>query len=742
MRRLTGAALLAIILCLFFSGAGAEKLTAVLPVAGGSAQIEAAEIEGEKWLMLPAFASFDSLSLLLDGQEAFLEGDSQKEHATVLDAQGEAVMEIGVMQSENLRSLFLFSDDPVHQGRAYIDGSSGHTDSATGSLVMVDSQGRITHAAGIERLRGRGNLTWEEAKKPYSLKLDARVDLLAIGQPSKNWVLLADAIDVSLIRNIMTLDLARELGIASTPFAEHVDLYYDGEYRGTYLLCEKVDVDEWGIDEMDYDKLLRMLNKKIGIQDLNVLPAAQGTNRFGSSFAFTEGMAEANLPSSGAYFLEMYAQATGERCWFRLPDGSAYEVKNPENASARMMTYISERLAEARETLKYGGIHPESGRSIEEDFDVDGFARMALLQELSFNPDSYDRSAFFILPDGETRFETGPAWDFDLAWHTSTRLSSMEGQDLEKMRGWLADFYGVDALWSRMKRIWQEELYPLVQDVLLGDGQGTYLRSIDAYAAHIEASRRMNELLWKPGGSSRFINGQTCEEEIELLKFFVAERSLWFDEQFAIREVNPEKVDIRILTEYMAFHIQPEVDVYPWSRAEVVDVFLEQVTEATEEDYAVWRAEMLVQPAPGHTFEAPSVTVNGSSVEAELQEDGNLRVTAFLQDLSYRPADYYGEDMGMVFDYEYYAKQHPEVAEECEYDPVLLLEYFCDEGIYEAHKGNPFFDPQEVAHANPYVVEMLGEDWWMYYSEFISYGFEEGWLTKGRRFLPTVTEEP
>lgn len=741
MKRLACAALLMAALCFVFSLAAADTLRAHLPVAGGSARIEASEIDGETWLMLPAFASFDTLSLFMDDQEVFL-GDAAQGRTAILNQQGEAIAQIGVMKSENLRSMFLFSDDPAHQGREYIDNSEGHKDFTTGSLVMVNPSGLMTHAADIDVLRGRGNLTWTEAKKPYSLKLDARVDLLGIGQPSKKWVLLADAMDVSLIRNIMTLDLARELGLSSTPFAEHVDLYYDGEYRGTYLLCEKIEVDEWGVDELDYDKLLGKLNKRIGIQDLNALPALQGTNRFGSRFGFKDGMAEANLPSSGAYFLEMPAREEEQRCWFSLPSGSTFTVNNPENASSNMMLYISERMAEAHETLRYGGVHPENGRSVEQDFDVDGFARSALLQELSFNPDSYDRSAFFVLPAGETRFEPGPAWDFDLAWHYSVRLSSTEGQDLEKLQGWLGDFYGVEAIWSQMEKIWKEELYPLVQNVLLGDDKGTYMRSIDAYAAHIEASRRMNELLWDPQGISRFVNGRTYEEEIALLKSFVAERALWLDEQFAIREVDPEKVEIRILTEYMTFYIQPEIEAYPWSRAKVVDYVLSPVSEATEADYAVWKAELLVQPAMGHKFVSPSVTVNGSAAETEILEDGNLRVTAYLQDLSYRPADYYGEDMGMVFDPDYYARCYPEIAEECGYDPELLLEYFCDEGIYEAHKGNPFFDPQEILRFNPYLEEVLGEDWWLYYTEFIAYGYEEGWLTKGRRFLPTVTEEP
>lgn len=715
--------LMAAVWCCAVGCAISEGLVAHVPVSGGTADISACEVDGETWLLLPSFADEDTLTLTLDGQP-------------IDDA------DVQIMKSENLRALFIISDDPEHQGREYIDGSADRSAWTTGSIVMVDADGTIRHTAGIDLLRGRGNSTWVADKKPYHLKLDAQVDLLDIGQPSRKWVLLADAIDASMIRNIMTLDLARELGIASTPHAEHIDLYYDGEYRGTYLLTEKVEVGEWGVDELDYDKLLKQLNRTVGLNDLDALPTAQAVNRFESGMTYTDGMAEPNLPSSAAYLVETEGSATPkDRCWFYLPDGSAYALKSPENASQNMLGYISERLTEARTTLEYGGVHPANGRTVEEDFDVDGFARVALLHELAYNPDSYERSSFFVLPAGETRFETGPIWDFDLSWRYRTNLANAGGHELQKMEGWLPDFYGVDAVWTRMGEIWKEELYPLVRDVLLGDGQGKCLRSIDDYAAHIEASRLMNDVIWDTHELTRLIYGADYEEEIALLKSYLVERSEWFGEQLETKRADPEQVDIRIQAEFLAFGDYLTVEAYPWSRAEVVWFDRTQLCEADEENYAVWQVNAAIAPAPEHDFAAPSVTVNGVPVEAMLTEEGLLYITAYVQDLSYRPADYYGEDMGMVFNYDYYAAQHPDIAEECGYDPQLLLEYFCDEGMYEGHMGNAFFNPVEVAHKNPYLLDMLGEDWWTYYTEFIYYGYDEGWLKDGKTFLPPVLGE-
>ena len=41
---------------------------------------------------------------------------------------------------------------------------------------------------GVTEIRGRGNSTWGQPKKPYRLKLDKKTDLLGMGK-SKHWVL-------------------------------------------------------------------------------------------------------------------------------------------------------------------------------------------------------------------------------------------------------------------------------------------------------------------------------------------------------------------------------------------------------------------------------------------------------------------------------------------------------------------------------------------------------------------------
>jgi hypothetical protein len=74
-------------------------------------------------------------------------------------------------------------------------------------------------------IRGRGNSTWNFAKKPYRIKLDSKQNLLNLPAKEKNWVLLANHADKTLIRNAVAFKIGQLLGFEFTPSARFVDVY-------------------------------------------------------------------------------------------------------------------------------------------------------------------------------------------------------------------------------------------------------------------------------------------------------------------------------------------------------------------------------------------------------------------------------------------------------------------------------------------------------------------------------------
>ena len=719
--------ILLLVLCLLCVGpASAQQLSFALQTVFGEMTISVVTLEDEdtgeeaNWLFLPSFANMETL---------FPQREMAEDGVWLVeDETGET---LHVMQSQNLRALFLFSDDPENEGRDFIENCERHVNETTGRMALIGTDGRVDHADDLRQLRGRGNSTWYNVKKPYQFKLENRADLLNTGdrdEMNRTWVLLAEAWDQTLLHNKIALDLALELGMEEASHSEHVDLYYDGEYRGVYLLAEKVEIGTGRVDERDYGKLIEAWNEKIGQYDLDSLPAAQGQNRFGCEIHYVQSLAETNDPSAGAYLLEMeWAGTRSDRSWFKLGDGSIMGVKNPDSASERMVAYVSEKLEEARLALA-------AGEPMEKYFDVDSFVRASLLYELSYSDSGFHySSSYFVLPAGESVFRAGPVWDFDLTWRYYRNGVNDHGVGIKDASGWMTEFYEDETFFAQFQQVYGEELYPLIMDVLLGGGEGKHLRSLDAYAEHIEAAAAMNDRIWPQQQYIRGIYAPDWHGEIELLRDFIAERSAWLH---SVTVENSEHASFSVRARHA--HVEDELvfQPLPWSSAQVESYSHMEVSEADEENYAVWYAEAFVKDAP-----TDGVCINGTLLQGERQDDGTLRIAFTFEDPSYRPVDYYGDDIGLVYDYDTYVQNYPWVLEEVGDDPEAVMEYFCDEGMYEGHVANAFFDPSWILLSNPNLADLFGEDWQLYYWEFLAYGRDDGWLYAAEdHFRPEVQD--
>lgn len=96
-------------------------------------------------------------------------------------------------------------------------------------------------------LKGRGNSTWGMPKKPIRLKFSKKTSIAGF-KKAKNYVLLANYIDNSHMRNTLAMWLANKIGI---PYANHTtpcDLFINGKYVGLYLLTEKVGINGASVD--------------------------------------------------------------------------------------------------------------------------------------------------------------------------------------------------------------------------------------------------------------------------------------------------------------------------------------------------------------------------------------------------------------------------------------------------------------------------------------------------------------
>lgn len=103
------------------------------------------------------------------------------------------------------------------------------------------------------KVRGNSTANPTNGKKAYRLKFPKKHkhDLLGLGYEKRNWALLANVFDHSMIRNALSYHLEKEVGLDFCPGYKFVDLVINGNYRGTYQICDHV---ETGTNRVDVDE--------------------------------------------------------------------------------------------------------------------------------------------------------------------------------------------------------------------------------------------------------------------------------------------------------------------------------------------------------------------------------------------------------------------------------------------------------------------------------------------------------
>ena len=119
-----------------------------------------------------------------------------------------------------------------------------------------------------------------------------------------------------------------------------MNLYYDGEYRGAYLLSEKVEINKGRVDIHKLEEDFETANPDV--TDFDALSVATDVTANGAAYVYCEGL---NTPAdySGGYLLEMDTKprAEAEKCYFRTKRNQYVVVKSPEFCSKDAMAYIA-----------------------------------------------------------------------------------------------------------------------------------------------------------------------------------------------------------------------------------------------------------------------------------------------------------------------------------------------------------------------------------------------------------------
>lgn len=439
-----------------------------------------------------------------------------------------------LVPTNGIASMYLVSDDPVEHGREWVEASPTKSNKATGSMVMTDAAGELVYDDKLTQIKGRGNSTWLAEKKPYQIKLKSKTDLLQTGDSanaSKTWVLLTNDADQSLLRNNIVYDLSVAMQIDPGIECRPVNLYYDGEYRGAYLLCEKVQVNSGRVDITDLEGAIEDTNPGV---DFDKLPVKSGVTANGATYYYCDGVKNPeNI--SGGFLLEMDSpsRAQQEVCYFITVRSQNVVVKSPEYCSAEIMELIATWYQDYEDTIYNGGKHPTNGKTLADYANIDSLAQCYIINELTKNADGY-RSSAYLYKDKDTNVcKMGPIWDYDLSFgigwgeFVSNCANPEEFLTLRSSLGMA--LYQIPEFRQAVHDIYLNTVAPLLSDVLCADAtpEGmTAMQSFPGYMAELRAAAIANGMLWGTPEAA-------WEANINAMRSYILTRNKWLSAQFA-----------------------------------------------------------------------------------------------------------------------------------------------------------------------------------------------------------------
>ena len=497
------------ILCATTSPLSAD-VTAMTATVDGM-QIPAVDVDGTNYLFLPASADLANLnvtitrsandgSLVVAGNQSSqpVTGNAAALNVSALASETDGyrlltakvgngtAFTVRIMQATSLPTIYLTSTDAKTQGRSYVDSSKQNT--TTAALKMIDADGREI-STGIKELKARGNSTFTyAAKKSYQMKLETASDLLQNGENVKTWVLLANYFDATLMHDKLFKDMAAALGMPYTASCDWVNLYYDGEYRGVYLLSEKNAVKDTGINITDLEAAYEDLNPAYGTN----MSTSTGTNAYGGSYTYTTGLTDPT-DITGGYLLELNHNAPDEVNGFVTKQGKGVNVKSPEWCGDAAMKYISEYYQAFENAVyatdgngNYTGIN-EDGKHYYDYVDRDSLVKIFLLQELALSPDGFISSLYFY-KDANGIMYAGPIWDQDMTLGTGwSKYISPDTTDYHYLAEALIQ---IPDFREAVIAYYNETFAPQANALITEDG------TIYGYADCLADSAEMNFVLW------------------------------------------------------------------------------------------------------------------------------------------------------------------------------------------------------------------------------------------------------
>lgn len=277
------------------------------------------------------------------------------------------------------------------------------------TFTVYNADGTVNVDAALCGIRLRGNTTQTYPKKPFAVKLKSKKAVLDM-PAHKRWVLLANWLDHSMIRNAVAFEVAHamengwkagtvEQGIPWNVHGQNVELVMDGRHVGNYYLCEQIKIGSTRLDIHDpYEDVLA-----------------------------DQGEAVATFENCG-YLLEL-DNNYDENYKFITSHYSVPFMFKDDVLSDGILNAVKQKIQGIEDKIYAGDF-----ASAYNDLDIYTVIDQWLIWELTMNHEYIEPRSVYYFMDGNGKLSAGPVWDFDRATFQNVENAQAQGSSGDRVK--------------------------------------------------------------------------------------------------------------------------------------------------------------------------------------------------------------------------------------------------------------------------------------------------------------------
>ncbi|MCD8004021.1 MAG: discoidin domain-containing protein [Clostridia bacterium] len=414
--------------------------------AGYSYDIYAVETNGSYWFYVPASVDLSAVTIKYVGNGTMADasggGTLSANETDVFDASsGSAAFTVyssltsssstykaNFMSCGEIKAVYITLDGGDDDFE-YVQSSKGN--SAEGDIIIAEADGELVYSGGLSKMAGHGLTSFSPGvsnKNSYNIKLESKSELISGSGSSKKWVLLSPRLSDWSRDNTGLCHLSAYytynalIGLPrATIRGEYVDLYVDGEYRGLYILTERMN-NNAAFEVEDLEDYVEGGGSSYKVMDKNDVRGSKdsaiqaGIRQY--TYCDDASLVDSDVDITGGYVLEVMC-GTYDGCGFITEHGVYFTIKSPEYCTRSMVKYIAEYVQNFENALFSETGYNSEGVYYMDYIDAESYADLILVNAFYENFEFF-RTSTYIYKDADGNLSDvltfGPVWDFETTY--------------------------------------------------------------------------------------------------------------------------------------------------------------------------------------------------------------------------------------------------------------------------------------------------------------------------------------